>query len=72
MSMSMSEEAVAVLAAMGKRGGWHADHLADATQLPFRVVSRALIELQLTGLVGRDSCFSWEPASSDGRSCGAS
>jgi hypothetical protein len=58
----MSEEAAAVLAAMGRRGGWHADHLADATQLPFRAVNRALLELQLRGLAHQDYLFRWLPA----------
>ncbi len=58
----MSDTAATVLAAMSGRGGWHADHLTDATQLPFRVVNRALLELQLAGLVGQDYRFLWVPA----------
>jgi len=57
----MSREAAAVLAAMGQRGGWHPDHLAVATGLHIRAVNRALLQLQLAGLIGQDNHLLWMP-----------
>jgi len=63
---AVSQEALAVLAAMGQRGGWHADHLCHATGLLYRAVSCALLELDLAGLVGRDAHFLWAPVLAGG------
>jgi predicted Rossmann fold nucleotide-binding protein DprA/Smf involved in DNA uptake len=41
----------ALLAIMGRRGGWHPDALCDASGLPVQQVLTALTRLELSGRV---------------------
>ena len=46
-----SPAATRLLATMGTRGGWHPDHLVEATGLDVRAISCALLELEIAGRV---------------------
>lgn len=59
----LSAEASAVLVAMGSRGGWMLDALADATALPVGALATALTELELSGEVTSELGM-YEPAGS--------
>lgn len=56
-----SEAAGALLRVMGGRGGWHPDQLCEQSGLPISSVTRALLELELSGLV-RSGLYGYEPA----------
>ena len=52
--MGISEEAAALLALMGRRGGWSLDALVEASGLRVNVVHPALFCLELDGRILRN------------------
>ena len=61
VAMGVGEEAAALLALMGRRGGWSVDALVEASGLRVGAVQQALICLELDGRVARDGFASYAP-----------